>query len=358
MAAFGSKLSINKRVSGTFTAATLNADGLPEKVKFLGFISYTVNEGAPGAEGTKTLSSKIAAQGWDIVGFSEDFNYHSELASEMSGYSWGKLNNGTIPSSVSSLSIHIETDGLAFATRNSTCSFSNEYIETFKESAGGLTSGANENVDKGFRHYVVTMKDGAEIDVIITHMNTYGDDERKTAQHAQLKQVAEYINKISANKRPIIFMGDTNCRYTRHDFQTYFWGILNSGLVAIDPWVDFHRGGTYPASGRSLMTRAKFAGDKDNDILCSDDQRGEVVDKIIYFNVEGASVTINATDCYNDVANFTKSTTNVTYSDIWTEDENGNIATGQSVSYTKNVGLSDHFPVVAKFTYTGTMPLN
>lgn len=358
LAAFGSKLSINKRVSGTFTAATLNADGLPEKVKFLGFISYTVNEGAPGAEGTKTLSSKIAAQGWDIVGFSEDFNYHSELASGMSGYSWGKLNNGTIPSSVSSLSIHIETDGLAFATRNSTCSFSDEYIETFKESAGNLTSGANENVDKGFRHYVVTMKDGVEIDVIITHMNTYGNDERKTAQHAQLEQVAEYINKISVNKRPIIFMGDTNCRYTRHDFQTYFWGILNSGLVAIDPWVNFHRGGTYPASGRSLMTRAKFAGDKDNDILCSDDQRGEVVDKIIYFNVEGASVTINATDCYNDVANFTKSTENVEYEEIWTEDANGNILTDQTVSYTKNIGLSDHFPVVAKFTYTGTMPLN
>ena len=69
-------------------------------------------------------------------------------------------------------------------------------------------------------------------------------------------------------------------------------------------------------------------------------------------------MTINATDCYHDVANFTKSTENVSYSGIQTEDENGNIATGQSVSYTKNVGLADHFPVVAKFTYTGTQPLN
>ena len=352
-----SKLKVVRKVNGTFTAATLNADGLPEKVKVFSVISYTINEGAPGADGTKTLSSKIASLGWDIVGFSEDFNYHSELTSAMGDYSWGSPNNGTIPTSVSSLSIHIETDGLAFAARNSTCSFSDEYIETFKESAGNLTSGANTNVDKGFRHYVITMKDGAQIDVIITHMNTYGNDERKDAQHAQLQQVAEYINKISVNKRPIIFMGDTNCRYTRHDFQTYFWGVLNSGLVAIDPWVDFHRGGAYPESGRSLMTRAHFAGDKNNDILCSDDQRGEVVDKIIYFNVEGASVTINATDCYNDIANFTKSTTDVSYSGIWTEDENGNIATGQSVSYTKNVGLSDHFPVVAKFSYTGTVPV-
>ncbi len=352
-----SGLKIVKNVSGNFTAATLNVDGLPEKVKVFGIISYTINEGAPGSDGTKTIGSYIANSKYDFVGCSEDFNYHSELASAMNGYTWGTPNEGTIPSSASNLSIHIDTDGLSFATRNETCSFSDEYIETFKTSAGGLTSGANTNVDKGFRHYVVTMKDGAEFDVIITHMNTYGNDERKDAQHAQLTQIAEYISKISAaNKRPIIFMGDTNCRYTRHDFQTYFWGKLNSVLTWADPWVDFHRGGTYPTYGtRSLMIRSNFAGDTENDIVCSDDQRGEVVDKIIYFNVAGADVQIEALECYNDITNFTKSTESVSYSGVMTEDANGNIAENQTVSYTKNIGYADHFPVVAKFSYTGVV---
>ncbi len=352
-----SGLTIVKKVSGTFKAATMNVDGLPEKVRFI--FNITINEGAPGSDGTKTISSYIANSQFDFVGCSEDFNYHSELASAMSGYTWGTPNNETIPSSVSSLSVHIDTDGLSFATRNETCSFSNEYIETFTTSAGGLTSGANTNVDKGFRHYVVTMKDGAEIDVIITHMNTYGNDERKDAQHAQLTQIATYINKISAaNKRPIIFMGDTNCRYTRHDFQTYFWGKLNSNVTWTDPWVKFHRGGTYPTSGKSLMIRANYKGDTDNDIVCSDDQRGEVVDKIIYFNVEGASITIDALESYNDVDNYTASTEEASYTNVVAEDAEGNILEDQDISYTRYIGYSDHFPVVAKFTYTGTLPLN
>ncbi|MBO5876629.1 MAG: hypothetical protein J6Q37_03220 [Bacteroidales bacterium] len=352
-----SGLTIVKKVSGTFKAATMNVDGLPEKVRFI--INITINEGAPGSDGTKTISSYIANSQFDFVGCSEDFNYHSELASAMSGYTWGTPNNETIPSSVSSLSVHIDTDGLSFATRNETCSFSNEYIETFTTSAGGLTSGANTNVDKGFRHYVVTMKDGAEIDVIITHMNTYGNDERKDAQHAQLTQIATYINKISAaNKRPIIFMGDTNCRYTRHDFQTYFWGKLNSNVTWTDPWVKFHRGGTYPTSGKSLMIRANYKGDTDNDIVCSDDQRGEVVDKIIYFNVEGASIMIDALESYNDVDNYTASTEEASYTNVVAEDAEGNILEDQDISYTRYIGYSDHFPVVAKFSYTGTIPMN
>lgn len=103
------------------------------------------------------------------------------------------------------------------------------------------------------------------------------------------------------------------------------------------------------------MIRANFKGDTENDIVCSDDQRGEVVDKIIYFNVAGASVQIEALECYNDITNFTESTESVTYEEVMTEDANGNIAENQTVSYTKNIGYADHFPVVAKFSYTGTI---
>ena len=105
------------------------------------------------------------------------------------------------------------------------------------------------------------------------------------------------------------------------------------------------------------MIRSKYKGDTTNDIVCSDDQRGEVVDKIIYFNVEGAAIKIKAESCYNDIENFTKSTESASYSSVTAEDANGNILENQKVTYTRYVGLADHFPVVAKFTYTGTQPL-
>ena len=353
LVAFGNKLSVNKRVSGTFTAATLNVDGLPS----------IANSGGPGKSGTQNISSKIATANWDIIGFSEDFEYHSALTGSLSDYTFGK-HRGSVGFSQLFGSV-ADTDGLGFATKKSTCSFATETNDTFipfNDAYGGLSDGANTCIKKGIRHYVVTMaEDGVQIDVIITHMNTYEDGDGKPAQLSQLDQIAEYLNKITsvANPRPVIFMGDTNCRYTRHDFSTNFFGKLNSNISYVDPWIEFHRGGVYPKSGtKSLMIRSKYKGDTTNDIVCSDDQRGEVVDKIIYFNVEGAAIKIKAESCYNDIENFTKSTESASYSSVTAEDANGNILENQKVTYTRYIGLADHFPVVAKFTYTGTLPLN
>ena len=353
LAAFGNKLSVNKRVSGTFTAATLNVDGLPS----------IANSGGPGKSGTQNISSKIATANWDIIGFSEDFEYHSALTGSLSDYTFGK-HRGSVGFSQLFGSV-ADTDGLGFATKKSTCSFATETNDTFipfNDAYGGLSDGANTCIKKGIRHYVVTMaEDGVQIDVIITHMNTYEDGDGKPAQLSQLDQIAEYLNKITsvANPRPVIFMGDTNCRYTRHDFSTNFFGKLNSNISYVDPWIEFHRGGVYPKSGtKSLMIRSNYKGDTTNDIVCSDDQRGEVVDKIIYFNVEGAAIKIKAESCYNDIENFTKSTESADYSGVTAEDANGNILENQKVTYTRYIGYADHFPVVAKFSYTGTVPLN
>ena len=325
------KLEVKKTIKGTFTAATYNVDGLPQKVSYkLGFISIpvTINDDGPGSDGTKSISQKIASDDWDFVAFSEDFNYHSELSSSMSGYSWGTLPT-SIPTSVSGLDVHINTDGLSFAARSSTCKLSNEYVEAFTKSAGGLTSGANTNIDKGFRHYVVTMKDGTELDVLITHMNTYSSSgsDHINAQHAQLTQIAEYINSIRGNGRPIIFMGDTNCRYTRHDFQTYFWSKLDSDLVAIDPWVTYQWAGVYPEYGtKSLMVSDATGTDSKTDIICKDTQQGEVVDKIIYINNPGSDTQINALNYLRDYDGYN--------------------------------GLADHMPIVVDFEYTRKMKVN
>ena len=296
--------------TGMFTCATYNIDGLPQKVSVV-----TINGDGPGSNGTKSISSKIASDNWDFVGFSEDFAYHTELTSALSAWTFG-----TYRGSVSSISSN-NTDGLGFATKNSTCSFSNESITQFTSSSGGITSGANTCIKKGFRHYEVTVATGVVIDVLITHMNTYSSSGTGhiNAQHAQLKQIAQYVNSIRGNKRPIIIMGDTNCRYTRHDFQTYFWGVLNSDLVVKDPWVEYQWAGVYPEYPSNSLMVSDATGTSSSDIICENTQKGEVVDKIIYINNPDASVQIKANSYLRDYDGYN--------------------------------GLADHMPIVVEFTY-------
>lgn len=265
-----------------FTCATYNVDGLPN---VLG-----LNNDGPGYNGTKTISQKIAASGWDFVAFQENFSNDSSLKSAMaSKYTFGKHRPldiwellGLVAGGV------LDTDGLGFATLNSTCYFTSESWWAFKNKAGGIDDGANTILKKGIRHYVVKMNDGAEFDVLITHMNTADNDAQIAAQNGQLQEVATYINSIRSNNRPIIFMGDMNTRYTRNDYQTYFWSKLDDDLTYADPWVEF-MWGEYPAyPSDSIMT-----GDWGM-------QYGEVVDKIIYINNPDAEYRITAKNYLHD----------------------------------------------------------
>lgn len=355
--------------TGTFTACAFNVDGLPQKIGLI-----TINGDGPGSSGTTTMAGIANNLGWDIIAASEDFEYDSELVAGLSNYA-----HGTWRGSVSSaqLTSTADTDGLNFFWRTSTTSATGETCVQYNDAEGGLTSGANTCIKKGFRHYEVTVDatDNVVIDVYITHMNTYsgsGNTESNAyvkAVLSQLRQLRDYVlTNAKANKRPAIIMGDTNMRYTRHDIKTNFLDVVaaydsNAGYTVSDPWVEFHRGGVYPQwNSLSLMTRFAFAGDKENDILCADNQKGEVVDKIWYINVPGAEVQLKATAHMNDVDNFRKSTSSVSYSGVMVEDANGANTSGntkynsnQSISYTKDVGYSDHFPVVTTFEWTKTV---
>lgn len=301
-------------VTGTFTCATYNVDGLPD----ISYIVGSINPDGPGSSGTQSIGQKLASSNWDFIGFSEDFEYHSELSGAMSNYSFGTY-RGSVNSSA--LTSTIDTDGLGFAAKTGV-NFMEKAIVAFNESAGGLTSGANTCIKKGFRHYEVTVAQGVVVDVLITHMNTYSSSGSShiNAQHAQLTQIAQYINNLVAtNNRPVILMGDTNCRYTRHDFQTYFWSKLNSTLTYSDPWVTYQWDNVYPTyPSKSLMVSDATGTNADTDIICENTQKGEVVDKVIYINNANAPVQIKANSYLRDM-NYT--------------------------------GLADHMPIVVEFAY-------
>ena len=356
--------------TGTFTACAFNVDGLPD----ISYVIGSTNPDGPGKDGTSTMAGIANNLGWDFIAASEDFAYDSELVAGLSNYSHGTW-RGSV--SAAQLNSTADTDGLNFFWRNSTTSATGETYVQYNDAEGGLTGGANTCIKKGFRHYEVTVDatNNIVIDVYITHMNTYsgsGNTESNAyvkAVLSQLRQLRDYVlDKAKTNKRPAIIMGDTNMRYTRHDIKTNFLDVVaaydsNAGYTVSDPWVEFHRGGVYPQwNSLSLMTRFAFAGDKENDIVCADNQKGEVVDKIWYINAPGAEVQLKATSHQNDVDNFRKSTSSVSYSGVMVEDENGTntsgntkYTSGQTVSYTKDVGYSDHFPVVTTFEWTKTV---
>ena len=294
-------------ITGTFTCATYNVDGLPS----------VINSDGPGDSGTTNIGNKVATTGWDIVTFQENFAYSSSLKDPLSSVYKLGTDRGNINYGSAIIGRVTDTDGLLFGTLNETCSFSGESWEAFNDAYGGLTDGANTLLKKGIRHYVVTMKDGVEIDLLVTHMNSGSDSGHISARASQLAQIAAYINKIRSNNRPIVLMGDTNCRYTRDDMFQYLFNNLDSNLTYADPWVEYSWDGVYPTLGSaSLMVPSK---DSSSTLT---EQTGEVVDKIIYFNNPEADTQIVANYYLND---------------------------------TSFAGMADHNPVVAEFTYVKTI---
>lgn len=348
--------------TGTFTACAFNVDGLPQKIGI-----FTINGDGPGSSGTTTMAGIANNLGWDIIAASEDFEYNSQLVAGLSNYSHGTW-RGSV--SAAQLTSTADTDGLNFFWKTSTTSATGETYVKYNDAEGGLTSGANTCIKKGFRHYEVTVDatNNVVVDVYITHMNTYsgsGNTESNAyvkAVLSQLRQLRDYVlTNAKANKRPAIIMGDTNMRYTRHDIKTNFLDVVaaydnNAGYTVSDPWVELVRGAYPTHGGKSLMIRAHANKDGiSSDIICADDQRGEVVDKIWYINVPGAEVQLKATSHKNDIDNFKTGQNQVSFSNATVEDENGNVTSGQTISYYQVDGYSDHFPVVTTFQWTKTV---
>lgn len=302
---------------GTFAAASYNVDGLPS----------LINSDGPGSNGTTTLGNRINGENWDIVTFQENFEYRSKLYDAITNYTIG-TDRGGLDYGSALLGGVSKTDGLGFATLNSTTSFSGETFVKFNAAYGGLFDGANTCIEKGFRYYLVTLAGGAQIDVYITHMNSGSDQGHKDARASQFQQLAQYIASNN-NGNPVLVLGDFNARYTRDNIQANFHNNLGDFKSYLsDAWVELvdkygingkllYAAGVYPESGSSLVVEDKYDPEnKVNDIQCTQ-QGGEVVDKIIYINNPSSDVLI--------------------YADSFERD----------MDYTE----ADHAPVVSEFTY-------
>ena len=289
--------SVFAQRSYNFNAAALNVDGLPKKISFV-----EINPDGKEAAGATELCGVLANSGWDFVGFSEDFNFHDYLvAAPASNY----YNFGEHGGEVSGLSN--STDGLGFACQKKLTMGGGAKV-AWNTHYGEISDGADGLINKGFRVYTVTFAAGVEVDVYVLHMDASDGSKDIAARESQLAQLATYI-KNNHNNRPVIILGDTNCRYTREQLKTMFIDVLNadSRFTIKDAWVEHMWGGTYPTYGsESMMTHAYG------------DQKGEVVDKIFYINTTESNLVLESNSYLHDTSLTT----------------------------------SDHFPVVVNFTLT------
>ena len=301
--------------SYTFNAVALNVDGLPASVSALG-ISVDINKEGPLSEGTKTLSSLIAQKDWGFVGLSEDFDFHTELMSSISDL----YNSGTHRGKITGTSNN--TDGLGLLCAK-WYSFSNESWTQWNKSDGSISdliagkltdsdydNGADELIKKGYRYYKITIASGFDIDVYVLHMDAASRQDDIDARESQLKQLASAVKTNTGNnKRPVIILGDTNCRYTREKLKELLIDEINKDarFTIKDAWIEQVWNGVYPTcGGESMMTHTYGA------------QRGEVVDKVFYINTTESNLTLKANSYLND----------------------------------ESVKVSDHTPIVVNFTLT------
>lgn len=306
--------------SYTFNVAAYNVDGLPTSI-----LGVQVNKGGLGAEGAQMMAKALQNVNWDIVGISEDFNYHEQLVPPLSEYYHVGEHTGGV--SLGSL-FRSDCDGLGLLVakkgsgvssfvQNERVAWNDYYDNTLHD------QGADGLVTKGFRYFAVTIAPGVVVDVYVLHMDAGvasegsnpeshvdgGRDKNVLARENQLLQLREYI-KNHNNRRHIFVIGDTNCRYTREKLKELFIDGLHSddnSLTVRDAWVEMMWGGRYPTYGDDALMTHTYG-----------EQRGEVVDKIFYIENSSSPYTLTLNKFERDM----------------------------------DFPIADHFPVVANFTIT------
>ena len=290
--------------SYSFNAVALNVDGLPNKIA-----GQEINPDAKEAAGATELCGIIANSGWDIVGLSEDFNFHNYLAAAPASTYYNFGAHGGSVGAGALLGGGADTDGLGFACAKYLTMSGGTRVE-WSEYNGFADQGADGLISKGFRVYTVTFATDIAVDVYVLHMDAEDGAKDIAVRKTQLGELATYI-KNNHNNRPVIILGDTNCRYTRDELKTAFVDVINadSRFTIKDAWVELMWGGTYPTYGSGAMMTHEYGM-----------QKGEIVDKVFYINTNTneRKLTLKANSYLHD----------------------------------ESVTTSDHKPVVVNFTLT------
>lgn len=259
-----------------FTVATLNVDGLPQKILVL-----KLNPDGPGDEGTARIGKYLQRKGYDLVMMQEDFSFHGVLSVWLEDdYKMDEW-SGTIGLENNQIDfLHLQNhrfacDGLMGCWKND-LQVTVAARTPWKNNFGKFSHANDEIITKGYRRYDVTLRSGDRIVVYNLHMDaTLDEDEAeqkaekdREARIAQLEQLKEDVLQ-NLDSRPVIITGDMNCLYGRDNVKQVFIDAINeTGRGnASDVWVELQQKGVYPTAPSTETT-----------------SNGETLDKIIYIN--------------------------------------------------------------------------
>ena len=259
-----------------FSIATLNVDGLPQKL-----LVVNLNTDGPGSAGTARIGKYLQGKSYDLVMMQEDFNYHDVLIVLLEDDYLFDEWSGDIGVEDRSIDfLHLQNhrftcDGLMACWKND-LTVTPVGRTAWQKNFGKFSHANDEIVTKGFRRYDVTLRSGDGIVVYNMHMDatlTEDEIEEKDAKdtEARMAQWLQLKDEVLQNldSRPIIITGDLNSLYGRDDVKTQFIDAINeSGRATVsDVWVEMRQKGVYPTEKRTETT----AGD-------------ETLDKILYIN--------------------------------------------------------------------------
>ncbi len=235
-----------------FTVATLNVDGLPQKI-----LMVKVNADGPGNAGTARIGKYLMKKGYDMVMLQEDFNYHDVLSVileddyKMDEWSGDVEVVGHTIDYLHLQNHRFECDGLMGCWKND-LTVTSAGRTPWQQNFGKFSHALDEMVTKGFRRYDVTLKSGDRIVVYNMHMDASDnkdvaeqkDEKDREARMAQWTQLKEDVLK-NLDSRPIIIVGDMNSLYSRDDVKSVFIDAINDsgrGTVS-DVWVEMKKQG-------------------------------------------------------------------------------------------------------------------
>jgi len=265
--------------SGQFTLATMNVDGLPQKL-----LVVKLNPDGPGDAGTARIGKYIAKKGYDMVMMQEDFNYHGVLKVLLEDdYKLDEWSGdiGIEGRKIDFLHLQnhrFECDGLMTCWKND-LQVTPAGRTAWNANFGKFSHANDEIVTKGFRRYEVTLRDGSRVVVYNMHMDATLDEdeaeekggpdrEARIAQWTQLKD--DVLQQLDT--RPVIITGDLNSFYGRDNVKAVFIDPINESgrATASDVWVELEKQGVYPTT----TSTEELSNVRD----------GESLDKIIYIN--------------------------------------------------------------------------
>ena len=290
----------------TFSIATLNVDGLPQKI-----LVVKVNPDGPGGGGSVRIGRYLQKRGYDMVFMQEDFNYHEELTVPLEDEYQTDAWSGDVGVDGRQIDyLHLqnhrfECDGLMGAWKNG-ITLTSTSRTPWTANFGKFSHALDEIVTKGFRRYEFTLTDGQQIVVYNMHMDA-GDtaDEREGKdsldRDARLKQWNQLRDDILTrlDTRPVIVVGDLNSYYCRDQIKSNFIDEIDAtGRAKVyDAWVELQNGEKYPDPVDGIVCcEAK------GNIL----ESGEVLDKVLYINptsgtgIHAVNYKIDTTDYQHD----------------------------------------------------------